>query len=578
MENKLLSIEGRLELLNEVTKEGLLSLSTTEIRGNDYHVFDQAPANLREYYQLGFMHGDWTHIVYEGERFQFKETMEKSNQLANSLVNDFGIKKGDKVAFSMRNYPEWMFTYIATTSIGAIAVPLNSWWKSDELEYGLVNSEAKLFIADEERLDRVQDILPDLPRIAVRSKNPNHSEINFDQIIENSSTELETTVEIHPEDEASIMYTSGSTGHPKGVILTHRGIVFAPFYWITITTMGRLAEIETDNNSDEEEPENNYQTATLLSVPLFHVTGCHAIFLLSIAVGRKTVMMYKWDPEKALDLIEAEKISAFTGVPTMSSEIVEAQRKNPRNIDTLKDLLGGGSARPPEQVRKQKEHLPKTNPGIGYGMTETNALGANNAGEVYVQKPESTGYALPLLMDLKIIDDDGNDLSTNISGEVCIKSASPFKGYWKNQEATDQALTSDGWVKTGDIGYLDDQGFLYINDRKKDLVIRGGENISCIEVESMICEHPSVLEASVFGVPDDRLGEILATYICIRDDSNLSEKEISSFLAEKIANFKIPTHYRFQTDKLPRIASGKIAKIDMRKEAVELLKRNGNIK
>ena len=577
MENKLLSVEGRLELLNEVTKEGLLSLSTTEIRGNDYHVFDNAPTNLREYYQLGFMHGDWTHIVYEGERFQFKETMEKSNQLANSLINDFGIQKGDKVAFSMRNYPEWMFTYIATTSIGAIAVPLNSWWKGDELEYGLVNSEAKLFIADEERLDRVQDILPNLPRIAVRSSNPEHSQIDFNQIIKNSSIDLETEIEILPEDEASIMYTSGSTGHPKGVVLTHRGIIFAPFYWITITTMGKLAEIETGKNT-EEDSENSYQTATLLSVPLFHVTGCHAIFLLSIAVGRKTVMMYKWDPEKALDLIEAEKISAFTGVPTMSSEIVEAQRKNPRNIDTLKDLLGGGSARPPEQVRKQKEYLPKTNPGIGYGMTETNALGANNTGEVYVQKPESTGYALPLLMDLKVIDDDGNDLSTNESGEVCIKSASTFKGYWKNQEATDQALTSDGWVKTGDIGYLDDQGFLYINDRKKDLVIRGGENISCIEVESMICEHPSVLEASVFGVPDDRLGEILATYICIREDSNLSEEEISSFLAEKIANFKIPTHYRFQKDKLPRIASGKIAKIDMRKEAVELLKSNGNIK
>ena len=426
-------------------------------------------------------------------------------------------------------------------------------------------------------MDRVQDILPNLPRIAVRSSNPEHSQIDFNQIIKNSSVDLETEIEILPEDEASIMYTSGSTGHPKGVVLTHRGIIFAPFYWITITTMGKLAEIETGKNT-EEDSENNYQTATLLSVPLFHVTGCHAIFLLSIAVGRKTVMMYKWDPEKALDLIEAEKISAFTGVPTMSSEIVEAQRKNPRNIDTLKDLLGGGSARPPEQVRKQKEYLPKTNPGIGYGMTETNALGANNTGEVYVQKPESTGYALPLLMDLKVIDDDGNDLSTNESGEVCIKSASTFKGYWKNQEATDQALTLDGWVKTGDIGYLDDQGFLYINDRKKDLVIRGGENISCIEVESMICEHPSVLEASVFGVPDDRLGEILATYICIREDSNLSEEEISSFLAEKIANFKIPTHYRFQKDKLPRIASGKIAKIDMRKEAVELLKSNGNIK
>ena len=285
MENKLLSIDGRLELLKNVTKEGLLTLTTADIRGNSYHVFEQAPANLREYYQLGFMHGDWTHIVYEGERFQFKETMEKSNQLANSLVKDYGIKKGDKVAFSMRNYPEWMFTYIAVTSIGAIAVPLNSWWKGDELEYGLDNSESKLFIADEERLDRVKNILPSLPRIAVRSSKPEYADIAFDKIIENSNTELETIVEIKPEDDASIMYTSGSTGHPKGVLLTHRGIIFAPFYWITITTMGRLAETNNDESTDSES-ENNYQNATLLSVPLFHVTGCHAIFLLSIAVGR----------------------------------------------------------------------------------------------------------------------------------------------------------------------------------------------------------------------------------------------------------------------------------------------------
>ena len=578
MESKLLTPDGRLELLKEVTKDGLLTLSKAEIRGNEYHVFENAPQNLRDYYQLGFMHGDWTHIVYEDERYQFKETIEKANQLANRLIDKFDIKKGDKVAFSMRNYPEWMFAYIATTSIGAIAVPLNSWWKGDELEYGLVNSEAKLFIADEERLDRVKDILPDLSRIAVRASKPEYIEINFDQIIDGADTELQKIVDINPEDEASIMYTSGSTGHPKGVVLTHRGIIFAPLYWITITTMGRLAETSEDTSSDDQLAEEKYQPATLLSVPLFHVTGCHAIFLLSIAVGRKTVLMYKWDPENALDLIEAEKISAFTGVPTMSSEIVEAQAKNPRNIETLKDLLGGGSARPPEQVRKQKKHLPNTNPGIGYGMTETNALGANNAGEVYVKKPASTGFGLPLLMELKIIDDDGNDLNTNETGEVCIKSASTFKGYWKNKEATDEALTKDGWVKTGDIGYLDDDGFLYINDRKKDLVIRGGENISCIEVEAAICEHPSVLEASVFGVPDDRLGEILATYICIREESALSEEEISSFLGEKIANFKVPSHYRFQTEKLPRIASGKIAKIDMRKEAVELIKANGNIR
>ena len=559
----LIDPQKRLETFEKISSEGLLGVSKESIRGNEYYVFSESPDNLLGYYQLGLTHGEWTHVVFEDQQIPYSETLSRSYQLANSLQNIYGIEKGDKVAFSMRNYPEWMFAYMAVTSIGAVAVPLNSWWQGDELEYGLNNSESKLFIADQERLERLGDKCPDIKRISVRSENPDHSDIDFYKVIQNQNKTLDNEVAVSPDDDASIMYTSGSTGHPKGVVSSHRSVMFAPFYWIALQTL--LKE-----SSDEENlgiMGEGDQAAVLVSVPLFHVTGSHAIFLLSIPVGRKTVLMHKWDPEVALDLIEREKISDFTGVPTMSYELVEAQKKNPRDISSLRGLNGGGAARPPGQVKEMRENFKDTSPGIGYGLTETNALAANNAGDLYSEKPSSTGFPLPKLIDLKIVDDDGNDLGTDEIGEVRIRGACNFKNYWKNQDATDEVLDAEGWFRSGDLGLLDSDGFLYIKDRKKDIVIRGGENIACLEVEAAITEHPSVLEASVFGIPDERLGEKLATVVSCREDQMIDEVELSGFLASKLAKFKIPEFMKFQTEKLPRIASGKIAKKQLREEA-----------
>ena len=319
----LIDPQKRLETFEKISSEGLLGVSKETIRGNEYYVFSESPDNLLGYYQLGLTHGEWTHVVFEDQQIPYSETLSRSYQLANSLQNIYGIEKGDKVAFSMRNYPEWMFAYMAVTSIGAVAVPLNSWWQGDELEYGLNNSESKLFIADQERLERLGNKCPDIKRISVRSENPDHSDIDFYKVIENQNKTLDNEVAVSPDDDASIMYTSGSTGHPKGVVSSHRSVMFAPFYWIALQTL--LKE-----SSDEENlgiMDEGDQAAVLVSVPLFHVTGSHAIFLLSIPVGRKTVLMHKWDPEVALDLIEREKISDFTGVPTMSYELVEAQKR-----------------------------------------------------------------------------------------------------------------------------------------------------------------------------------------------------------------------------------------------------------
>ncbi len=548
-----------------------MEVTTAVIDGIELPVFAHVPDNLRELYKLGLQAADRDFLVYEDERYTFAETLDVADKLAHALINRYGIGKGDRVAICSRNNPEWCLAFLAVTMIGAIVVPMNSWWQGEELVFGLNDSGSKLVFADQERVDLLLPRLGDIKTgiITIKPGRSNdHGWPEFHELVREGASgprhDLDA-IEVAPDDNASIMYTSGSTGSPKGVLSTHRAIISAVYTWV----FGKQVNDILRPEQFEENPE--FGPAILSNVPLFHVTGSHAQFLVSFVYLRKFVMMYKWNADKALELIEKERLSVLHGVPTMTWEVMHSPLFDKTDLRSLRSVQSGGAPRPPEHLSLMLKKFPeKAVPGLGYGLTETNAIGATITGDFYLARPESTGRPAQPVTSMKIVDQAGNTLGPEEIGEICIKGPTIMRGYWNNPEETAKVL-KDGWFHTGDLGLIDELGFLIIKDRAKDIVIRGGENIACAEVEYALARHPAVAEVAVYGLPDERLGEVVAATVMVQPGTSVSEAELQDFLSDKIAQFKIPCHIWIQNEQLERIATGKIAKKALRETALQNL-------
>jgi acyl-CoA synthetase (AMP-forming)/AMP-acid ligase II len=469
----------------------------------------------------------------------------------------------------MRNYPEWVIAYCAIVHMGAVCVPMNAWWTADEMAYGMADSGTRLVIADEERARRLAT-LPTRPTVlTVRTAAEVAAQLGFaraEDELAQSPAALWYAPEISPDDDCSIMYTSGSTGAPKGAVSTHRAQVAASMNYL-VTGLALLALSEKAGVKPAE------QQVMLLNVPLFHITGLVPVLLVSIAIGRKMVIMHKWDAGEALRLIEAERCTYFVGVPTMSLELMQHPDRHKYDLSSLVDIASGGAPRPPEHVERLASEFAGKHPVQGYGLTETNGVGAGNIRENYRSKPASTGRASAPLVELRIADGDGpvgEALPAGTVGEVCIRSVANCRGYWNKPEATAAAFVGDGWFRTGDLGLIDEDGYLFIVDRKKDIIIRGGENISCQEVESAIYAHPAVAECSVFGLPDERLGEVVGAVVYPKPGAALDPEALVDFLRGNLAAFKLPARVWMAADQLPKLGSAKIDKVTLRKHYREV--------
>jgi long-chain acyl-CoA synthetase len=544
---------------------GFFEIEEQDIRGIQTRVWKHAPASLRSVLDLSRAHGDKIFLVYEDERTSFAQHFSRVAHLSRVLIDEWGVTKGDRVAIAMRNFPEWSIAFWAAAAAGAIVVPLNAWWTGEELQYGLSDSGARILFCDQERANRLKPRRSalGLDRVIVaRTDGATPDGSLLDEIIASAPPDATLPdVDIHPDDDATIFYTSGTTGHPKGALGTHRNICGNLLSLAFAVARGAA-------RSGEAPPlgADRPQNALLLSVPFFHATGCHSILVGNAAMGGKLVMMYKWDPERALELIERERLTGFGGVPAMVWQVLESPSFSQRDLSSVRTVSYGGAPAAPELVRRIKEAFPAASPGNGYGLTETSSVTTFNSGADYVAKPDTVGVPVPVC-EVKVVDPDGTPVPPGEVGELWIKGPNVVKGYWNKAEATAESFT-DGWLHSGDLARIDDEGFIAIVDRAKDMVIRGGENVYCVEVESVLYDHPEVMDAAVVGLPHKVLGEEVAAVVQVREDAGaeVTAEALQAHVASHLAAFKVPVRIDIRHHPLPRNANGKILKKQLKEE------------
>lgn len=531
------------------TTDPQFHLTTAEIRGQTYTVFANAPKHVRGLLEHSAeTYGDRDILVYENDRWTYPEFRRDVARLSNVMRFDLGLRQGDRVGVAMRNYPEILILIFAAAAAGIVVVPLNAWWTGPELVQGLDNCAVTHVFADGERADRIRAADPQgrLHLIGVRNADTGAAYTALRDAADDTWPEID----IDPDADFAILFSSGSTSFPKGVVQTHRNVISAVWSWMTLKTMAPML-------LDEPVAPSPYDPSFLIISPLFHVTALQANVMLGIAAGAKISLMYKWDVDDAIRIIGAEKITRVNGVPTQTADLSEAAIRRGLDFDHLTDVGGGGAARPAAQVHGIARAFVNAAPGIGWGMTETNALGVTLSGPDYLSYPNAIGRLTPPVQQMRIVDDDGAPVATGDIGELQIRGPNIMRGYLDQPEATAEVLR-DGWLSTGDLARIGDGGMIYLVDRKKVIVIRGGENISCSEIETILHDHPAVLEACVFAVPHNRLGETVGAMIYPGPDKSLTSDEVAAFLHARLAAFKHPEQVWIADAPLTRGATDKI--------------------
>jgi long-chain acyl-CoA synthetase len=567
----------------------LFEMEMQDIRGLPTRTWKHAPPTLRTVLDLSLGHGEATFLVYENERTSFSEHYRIACTLAHRLIDEFSIAPGDRVAIAMRNLPEWVMAFWAITLTGAIVVPLNAWWSGEELRYGLEDSGSKLAFVDTERAGIIRPFLGGLSDFTTLIVTDEHraasgaptvpcapegsapvNERPFSLALgQVDANALPPDITIDADDDATIFYTSGTTGRPKGAVGTHRNMCTNLMSLLFLNARAQLRF-----GASLVDPSAKAQRSMLLSVPLFHATGCHSIMVGNLGAGGKLVMMHHFDPERALELIARERVSTFGGVPAMVVQVLDFPRFAEFDTSSIRSVSYGGAPAPPDLVRRIHEAWPIGQPSNGYGLTETSAVTSMNTGPDYVARPDSVGSPVPV-SDVAIVPedfvggepDDSIPRGPNVRGELWIKGPHVVRGYWNRPRETAEVFTK-GWLHTGDIARLDADNVIYIVDRAKDVIIRGGENIYSVQVEAALFEHPAVADCAVIGVPDPTLGEEVGAVVVLRPGAKVGAEELSLHVRNRVAAFMVPTHVWFRDRPLPRNPAGKVLKRQLRDELV----------
>lgn len=538
---------------------GQFEIVEADVLGQRLRVYKNAPPSIREVWLSTLQFAERPYLIYGDERITYAEAHKQVNAVAAWLAAQ-GVKPGDRVAVAMRNYPEWMLIYWACVSTGIAVVGMNAWWTAEEMAYGLSDSAPKVLFLDEERLARLNErpeLAGQMKLVGVRISKMPAGMTAWSDVIGHGGPMPDVVVD--PDSDACIFYTSGTTGFPKGAQLTQRGCVAN---LMNMMYAGASTALATQRATGVEPPATPPVPVTLITTPLFHVTANNCGAYAATAAGGALVLMYRWDAGEALRLIERERVTGMSGVPVMARELINHPDFAKTDTSSLTALAGGGAQVPPDLVQKIESQVATARPGTGYGMTETCGIITSISADFFVDKPDSAGPAMPNF-EVKCVDDNGNTVAPGAVGELWVKGSSVIKGYINRPEATASSIT-DGWLHTGDIARIDEDGFIYIVDRKKDMVLRGGENVYCAEVEGVIYRHASVAECCVFGVPDQRLGEEVGVAIVLKPGTSLTDAGLREHCAAIMAKHKIPRYVWFLDEALPRNASGKFLKRELR--------------